>query len=104
MTEADTVTPTIHLVQVSETDSELRSDARGAGLVDSVRAAGLPIGTRGQVWWLVAETHLQDADGSISGARSRLEGKPGTDARSVRGGVLRHLGSFRQHRPRHQGA
>ncbi|HYV31899.1 MAG TPA: hypothetical protein VEO53_12455, partial [Candidatus Binatia bacterium] len=66
-TEADTVTPTIHLVPVPETDSELRSDARGARLVDSARAAGVPIGTRGQIWWLVAETHLQDADGSISG-------------------------------------
>jgi hypothetical protein len=44
--------------------------------VDAARAAGLPIWADGQVWILFSETHVQNADGSISFATSQASGTP----------------------------
>ncbi|HEX2971406.1 MAG TPA: PA14 domain-containing protein, partial [Tepidisphaeraceae bacterium] len=65
-TEADGVTPRIHVVNLSETDDYLRGDMWGR--VNSAASnAGVPIWTEGQVWLLVPETHIQKSDSSIEG-------------------------------------
>ena len=66
-TEADGVTPKIHVIQVAQTDSALRGDLWGQRVIEAATAAGIPLGTPGEIWWMVPETHLEDADGSISG-------------------------------------
>ena len=66
-TEPDGVTPVIHVLPVAATDSQLRSDIYGARVIEVVQAAGLPVGAPGQVWWLLPETHREQADGSFSG-------------------------------------
>ncbi len=66
-TEPDGVTPFIHVLQLPATDSFLRADIYGGRVVDAVRAAGLPVGAAGQMWWLIPETHVEQPDGAISG-------------------------------------
>ncbi len=66
--EADGATPFIHVLPVSETDSFLRGDAYGGRVLDAARAAGLPVGTPEQIWWLIPETHIEFPDGGISGS------------------------------------
>ena len=67
-TEADGVTPLIHVLSVAKTDSFLRGDIYGNRVLDAARDAGLPIGAPGQLWWLIPETHVEFPDGSISGS------------------------------------
>ncbi len=66
-TEADGLTPMIHTVSLPQTDTFLTGDPAGDRIINAARAAGLPVGTPGQIWWLVAETHHQNADGSVIG-------------------------------------
>ncbi|HMJ89669.1 MAG TPA: chondroitinase-B domain-containing protein, partial [Candidatus Acidoferrum sp.] len=66
-TQADGVTPAIHEVRLTATDIFLRGDFNGSRVLDKARAAGFPIGVPGQVWWLIAETHTEHADGVIGG-------------------------------------
>ncbi|MFO0872530.1 MAG: hypothetical protein U0575_00975 [Phycisphaerales bacterium] len=65
-TEADGVTPVIHVVDVAATDDFLRADTWGH-VLDAATSAGVPIWTNGQVWLLVPEMHLQLPDGSVAG-------------------------------------
>jgi hypothetical protein len=65
-TEVDGVTPKVHIVNVPDTDDYLRGDL-WTRTIEAAAAAGVPVWTPKQVWWLVAEAHLQGADGAISG-------------------------------------
>ena len=66
-TEPDGTTPLVNVVPVSETDSYLRGDLYGNRVYNSAVAAGLPVGTPGQIWWLVAETQVQQIDSTVGG-------------------------------------
>ena len=66
-TEANGITPRIHVVAVAETDSNLRNDIWGNRIIDAARAAGVTLGTSGELWWLIPEIHLENPDGTISG-------------------------------------
>lgn len=66
-TEPDGVTPFVHVLNVPPTDSFLRNDIYGGRVVDAARAAGLPVGAPGQIWWLIPETHVQHPDGTVIG-------------------------------------
>ena len=65
-TEADGKTPKIYVVPVTETDDYLRGDLWGR-TVTAAANGGVPVWTAKQVWFLISEAHLQNADGSISG-------------------------------------
>jgi len=65
-TEADGVTPLIHVINIPETDADIRQNLVG-NTISAAVDAGLPIGQRGEVWILVAEAHLQLPDASIIG-------------------------------------
>lgn len=65
-TEEDGVTPLVHIVQVTETDSFLRGDIYGRTLV-AASNAGVSIWAIGEVWLLVPEIHIQNPDASITG-------------------------------------
>ncbi|HTD64955.1 MAG TPA: BACON domain-containing carbohydrate-binding protein, partial [Candidatus Limnocylindria bacterium] len=66
-TEPDGVTPFIHQIKVSATDNFLRGDLSGNRVLDAARGVGLPVGAPAQIWWLIAETHIQQVDGSFNG-------------------------------------
>jgi poly(beta-D-mannuronate) lyase len=66
-TEADGVTPRIHILNVARDDGWLRGDIYGQRVIDALGAQGMPLGAPGQVWWLVPETHVQEADGTLLG-------------------------------------
>jgi PKD repeat protein len=65
-TEPDGVTPKIYTVNVTETDAYLRGDL-WSRTISAATAAGVPVWTSKQVWWLIPEAHQQMADGSIVG-------------------------------------
>jgi hypothetical protein len=69
-TEEDSPRPKIHLVNVPETDSELRGN-NGGDLFDrtkfAAKNAGLTIDLEGEVWVLIPETQVQLPDGSFIG-------------------------------------
>ena len=65
-TEADGVTPRVHVRNLNVSDAHLREDLWGR-TIDAAAAAGVPVWTSRQVWWLVPEAHLLNANGSISG-------------------------------------
>ena len=85
-TEADGVTPVIHVLPVAATDSQLRSDIYGGAVIAAVQAAGLPVGAPGQVWWLLPETHREQADGSFSGGFELGQFVPGSSGDIVDSG------------------
>ena len=79
-TETDGTTPLVHVVDISETDVQIRGQDQFEAWTNTIRAAqaaGLGIWQRGQVWLLVAETHEQQSDGSILGSIA-LGGSQGT--------------------------
>lgn len=65
-TEADGVTPRIHVVPVSTTAADIRSNTWGQTLT-AASNAGVPLWTPGEVWLLVPESHQQAPNGSIAG-------------------------------------
>ena len=65
-TEADGVTPRIHVRNLNVSDAHLREDLWGR-TIDAASAAGVPVWTSRQVWWLIPEAHLLNANGSITG-------------------------------------
>lgn len=65
-TEADGVTPKIHVVSTTMSDSTIHGDIWGH-TISAAQGAGLPIWTAGQVWLLVPEVHQQQPDGSVIG-------------------------------------
>lgn len=65
-TEADRVTPRVHVVSVPETDADLRADPYGR-TITAAQNAGLTVWTPGEVWFLVPELHLQTPDGAVTG-------------------------------------
>ncbi len=76
--EPDGLMPFIHVVQIPQDDHELRSDLDGHSIINAVQAADLPVGTPGQVWWLVPETHREQADGAINGGFELGHREPAT--------------------------
>src|SRR6185503_4096901 len=56
----------------------LRSDLDGQSIITAVQAAGLPVGAPGQVWWLIPETHREQADGAINGGFELGHREPAT--------------------------
>jgi hypothetical protein len=68
-TQADGVTPKIYTVTVAATDDYLRGDIWGRTIA-AASAAGVPVWTSKQVWWLIPEAHLETSNGSISGGTS----------------------------------
>jgi hypothetical protein len=65
-TDTDGISPLIHVVSVAETDAELRSDIWG-NTINAAINAGLSIWAPGEIWLLIPEAHVQNADGSITG-------------------------------------
>ncbi len=80
-TEGDGVTPKIYTLALAQSDSYLRADLRGGRIIEAARATGVLSGAPGQIWWLVPETHLENADGSIQGGAhlSHTYGGAGND-------------------------
>lgn len=76
-TEADGVTPMVHVVTVTETDDYLRVDP-WSRTNTAAQNAGLTLWTSGEVWVLVPEIHLQAADGSMQGAGVSLGASNGS--------------------------
>ncbi len=64
--EPDGVTPRIHVRTVNVSDEHLRGDLWGRTL-EAATAAGVPIWASKQIWWLVPEAHLLNADGTLVG-------------------------------------
>ncbi|NBB22984.1 hypothetical protein GVN20_26745 [Runella sp. CRIBMP] len=73
-TEEDSPRPKIHLVNVSETDNELRGN-NDIELFNNTKFAaknaGLTIDLEGEVWVLIPETQVQLPDGSFIGGVAR---------------------------------
>ena len=65
-TEADGVTPLIHVVHVAETDEYLRGDLWGR-TQQAATNAGISLWAEGEVWVVIPETHLMFPDGSGAG-------------------------------------
>ena len=65
-TEADGVTPRVHVLNLPQTDDFYRPDLWGRGL-QAASDGGLGIWAKGEVWILVNEAHVQSPDGSITG-------------------------------------
>jgi hypothetical protein len=65
-TEDDGVTPKVHLVDVSESESYLREDIWGH-VLEAASNAGITVWASGEVWLLVPEIHIQSSDGAIEG-------------------------------------
>ncbi len=66
-TEADGVTPRVHVVNTPVTDETIRSGTWGE-TIGAARDAGLSTWNRGEVWVLVPESHQQLPDGDITGS------------------------------------
>ena len=114
-TEADGVTPKVHVVPISTTDAALRADSWGATL-NAATAAGVPLYAPNQVWLLVPELHQMQPNGNILGgvALGASNGSAGdggvalvssdmlpslapgrlTDDRSYHGQVVAELGQY----------
>lgn len=65
-TEPDGVMPRIRTVRTATTDATIRGDIWGQ-TISAASGAGLPIWSTGQVWMLMSEAHLQQANGSVIG-------------------------------------
>ncbi len=73
-TEEDSPRPKIHLVNVPETDNELRGNDDVELFYNTkfaAKNAGLTIDLEGEVWVLIPETQLQFPDGSFIGGVAR---------------------------------
>ncbi|WP_276372159.1 T9SS type A sorting domain-containing protein [Chryseolinea sp. H1M3-3] len=65
-TEADGVTPLVHVVHVAETDDYLRGDIWGRTQTAAINA-GLSLWATGEVWVVIPEAHLMLSDGTVTG-------------------------------------
>lgn len=65
-TEEDGETPRIHIVQLAEAATILRTDLWNQTVAAAVKR-GVPVWSPGEVWWLIPETHVQAPDGSVTG-------------------------------------
>ncbi|MEO8324852.1 MAG: hypothetical protein ABI618_03325 [Nitrospirota bacterium] len=67
-TEADGVVPKIHMARVAEPDTnfhDLDYGAQWSKLLDGIASVGFPSFQPGEVFLVIAETHIQQADGSF---------------------------------------
>ncbi|HEX6893322.1 MAG TPA: PKD domain-containing protein, partial [Chryseolinea sp.] len=113
-TEADGVTPLIHVVKVAETDDYLRDDV-WRRTIQAATKAGISLWTAGEVWVVIPEAHLMLPNGTVSGGIAAGTGgtanapglsmigsnalplfRPGmiTDDTSYDGKVLNELGPY----------
>lgn len=65
-TEADGVTPLVHVVHVNETDDFLRGDIWGR-TIQAASNAGISVWASGELWVLIPEAHLMQPDGAVIG-------------------------------------
>lgn len=65
-TSPDGVTPKVHVVKATVTDSYLRGDVWGR-TIEAASQGGLSTWATGELWFLVPECHLQTSDGSVTG-------------------------------------
>lgn len=65
-TTSDGVTPKIHVVKATVTDSYLRGDVWGR-TIGAASQGGLSAWATGELWFLVPECHLQTSDGTVTG-------------------------------------
>ena len=65
-TEADGVTPLVHVVHVTETDDFLRGDIWGRTTQAAINA-GMSVWASGELWVLIPEAHLMLPDGTVTG-------------------------------------
>ncbi|HYI78152.1 MAG TPA: T9SS type A sorting domain-containing protein [Chryseolinea sp.] len=81
-TEADGVTPLIHVVPVTETDDFLRGDI-WPRTTQAVTNAGISIWASGELWVLIPEAHLMQADGTVIGGTAQGAGFGSGDSPGV---------------------
>src|SRR5438270_3068161 len=67
--QADGVTPQVWVIHVPDTDVQLRTDLFNNTFA-AAAGAGVPVGTRGQNWLLIPETHVESSGGAITGSAS----------------------------------
>jgi hypothetical protein len=65
-TDADGVTPLIHVVQVAETDEYLRGDI-WSRTMQAASNAGISLWAEGEVWVVIPETHVMLPDATVPG-------------------------------------
>ncbi len=65
-TEADGVTPKVYVVNGPNTDDYYRVDP-WSRVSSAAQAAGYPVWSPGQVWWIIYEAHVQNSDGTVTG-------------------------------------
>ncbi len=114
-TDADGITPKVHIIHVPETDSDLRADLWGI-TISAASKNGISTWAPGEVWLLVPEAHSMQNDGKIIGgvalgASHGSNNDPGiavvgtdalplldpdflTDNRPIDGMVLPYLGPY----------
>jgi hypothetical protein len=66
----DALTPKVHVVNVPQADTALRSDTsltQWNNVNAAASAQGIPLFSQGQNWLLIAEVHTQASDGRFSG-------------------------------------
>ena len=68
-TQADGVTPQVWTVHVNDTDANMRADLFNRTMGDAF-GAGVPVGTPGQDWMVIPETHVESSTGAITGSTS----------------------------------
>ena len=68
-TQADGLTPQVWTIHVNDTDASIRADLFNRTISDAI-AAGVPVGTPGQNWMLIPLSHLESANGTITGSTS----------------------------------
>jgi len=64
--EPDGVTPLVHVVNASVADDYLRDDV-WSHTIGAAGGGGLSVWSRGELWVLIPEAHLQQPDGNVTG-------------------------------------
>lgn len=82
-TEADNVTPKVHVVHSGFTADQPR---HFGDMHDALAASGIPFREHGQVWWVISEQHTQRPDGVIE--NTAFHGSPGNGGLFISGSEM----------------
>ncbi|MFD0997790.1 T9SS type A sorting domain-containing protein [Ohtaekwangia kribbensis] len=69
--EADGITPRVHVINIAETDEQLRGSGDGLDIwnrtINAASTAGVSVWANGEIWVLIPEIHLMHPDGTVAG-------------------------------------